>query len=50
MILALIDKEELFIVKDAPVYPRPVFMVYPDDASETNRLQLALEGLRHVAG
>lgn len=45
----LIDKEELFIVKDAPVYPRPVYMVYPDDAIETSRLQLALEGLRQVA-
>ena len=45
----LIDKKLLFIVKDAPVYPRPVYMVYPDEANETNRLQLALDGLRHVA-
>jgi DNA-binding transcriptional LysR family regulator len=45
----LVDREELFIVKDAPVYPRPVYMVYPDDASEIDRLQLALEGFRHVA-
>lgn len=46
---SLIDKQELFIVKDAPVFPRPVYMVYPDDAIETRRLQLALDGLREVA-
>jgi DNA-binding transcriptional LysR family regulator len=46
----LIDQQALFIVEDAPVYPRPVYMVYPDDASEIERLQLALEGLREVAG
>ena len=45
----LIDNQDLFIVKDAPVYPRPVYMVYSDDTNETNRLQLALDGLRHVA-
>jgi len=45
----LVDNEELFIVRDAPVYPRPVYMVYPDDASEMDRLQLALDGLRHAA-
>ena len=45
----LVDNQALFIVKDAPVYPRPVYMVYPDDANETSRLQLALDGLRHVA-
>ena len=45
----LIDRDELFIVKDAPIYPRPVYMVYPDDGNETSRLQLALEGLRSVA-
>jgi DNA-binding transcriptional LysR family regulator len=46
---ALIDKRELFIVKDAPVYPRPVYIVYSDDVGEISRLQLALDGLRHVA-
>ena len=46
----LIDKDELFVVKDAPIYPRPVYMVYPDDGNEPGRLQLALEGLRCVAG
>ncbi len=49
MVQPLVDKEELFIVRDAPVYPRPVYMVYPEDAIETNRLQLALDGLREVA-
>jgi len=49
VVQALIDEGGLFIVKDAPVYPRPVYMVYPDDANETSRLQLALEGFRHVA-
>ena len=49
VVQALIDEGELFIAKDAPVYPRPVYMVYPDDVVETNRLQLALDGLRHVA-
>ena len=46
----LIDKNELTVVMDAPVFPRPVFMVYPDDAIEIERLKLALEGLRQVAG
>ena len=45
----LIDSNQLFIVKDAPAYPRPVYMVYPDDTNEIRRLQLALEGLRQVA-
>ncbi len=45
----LIEKQILFIVKDAPVYPRPVYIVYPDDDNEANRLQLALDGFRHVA-
>jgi DNA-binding transcriptional LysR family regulator len=45
----LVDRAEIFIVEDAPVYPRPVYMVYPDDAIETKRLQLALDGLRHAA-
>jgi len=49
IVQALVDKEELFIVRDAPVYPRPVYMVYADDAIEIDRLQLALDGLRHVA-
>jgi hypothetical protein len=40
----------LFVVEDAPIYPRPVYIVYPDDAQEIDRLQLALEGLRQVAG
>ncbi len=44
-----VNRKELSIVKDAPVFTRPVYMVYSDDAEETNRLQLALDGLRHVA-
>ncbi len=45
----LIDSKELCIVKDAPVYPRPVYMVYSDDPDEIDRLQLALAGLREVS-
>lgn len=50
MVQSLIDEQKLFVVEDAPVYPRPVYMVYPDDDDEINRLQLALDGFRHVAG
>lgn len=49
IVQSLIDNNELFIVKDAPVYPRPVYMVYSDDPDEISRLRLALEGLRQVA-
>jgi len=45
----LVKRKKLFIVKDAPVFPRPAYMVYPDDSTEIERLKLALEGLRHVA-
>lgn len=44
-----IDNQLLFVVEDAPIYPRPVYMVYPGDVQEIDRLQLALEGLRQVA-
>ena len=45
----LVNKKELYVVKDAPLFPRLVYMVYPDDENEISRLQLALDGLRHVA-
>ncbi len=45
----LVTRNELHVVKDAPVFPRPVYMVYSNDADEISRLQLALDGLRHVA-
>jgi DNA-binding transcriptional LysR family regulator len=45
----LVNSKKLYVVKDAPVFPRPVYMVYSDDSGEISRLQLALEGLRHVA-
>ena len=45
----LVNRKELHIVKDAPVFPRPVYMVYSDDPDEIGRLQLALDGLRHVS-
>lgn len=50
MVQSLIDEQKLFVVEDAPIYPRPVYMVYPDNDDEINRLQLALDGFRHVAG
>ncbi len=45
----LLDENKLYIVEDAPVYPRPVYMVYPGDENEVARLQLALDGFRHMA-
>ena len=45
----LINAKKLHIVEDAPVYPRPIYMVYPDDAKEQSRLKFALDGFRQVA-
>ena len=45
----LIDAKKIHIVEDAPIYPRPIYMVYPDDAKEQNRLKFALDGFRQVA-
>ncbi len=49
MVQPMIDEKKLFIVEGAPVYPRPVYMVYPDGAEDIKRLRLALDGFRHVA-
>ncbi len=39
----------LFLVKDAPAFSRPVFMVYPEDRARDEKFNTALQGLRYVS-
>jgi len=45
-----IDRGELFEVEGAPSMQRPAYMVYPEQARFRETLDLALVGLRHIAG
>ena len=45
-----LDRNELFIVEEAPRMQRPAYVVYPEIARHQETLDLALEGLREIAG
>ena len=46
----LLDNGRLFLVEGAPEMQRPAFVVYPEIARNQSTLELALDGLRQIAG
>jgi LysR family transcriptional regulator, flagellar master operon regulator len=45
----LLDRGELHRISDAPIFHRPVYLVYPSQSRDPELLSLALGGLRAVA-
>ena len=45
-----LDRGELFLVEGAPEMQRPAYMVYPEVARNQETLDIALRGVRDIAG